>query len=127
MTAVTSTAETEKSWGRGWPIRDVAHFAKKKKSNLCLKTYQEQQKYNQTDDNCYLMKIIGCNKNFFVSSNYRITDKCREHRSISHVLKMFSFFSLFYEIVTSNQVVGEVFELQWQINDTAEFKLVQQE
>ena len=46
MAAVTSTAETEKIWGRGCAIRDVAHFAKKRKSNLCLKTYQEQQKYN---------------------------------------------------------------------------------
>ena len=106
MAAVTSTAETEKSWGRGCAIRDVAHFAKKRKSNLCPKTYQEQQKYHQTDDNCYLMKTIGCNKNFFVSSNYRVTGECHEHRSLSHVLKMFFFFFLFYEIVSSNQVVG---------------------
>ena len=61
MAAVTSTAEAEKSWGRGCAIRDVAFFAKKRKPNFCLKKYQEQQKYKQTDDNCYLMKTIGCN------------------------------------------------------------------
>ena len=106
MAAATSTAETEKSQGRGCAIRDVAHFVKNRKPNPCLKLYQEQQKYNQTDENCYLMKTIGYNKNFFVSSNNRVTDNCHEHRFLSHVLKMFSFFFLFYEIVTSNQVVG---------------------
>ena len=66
---VNGAYETEKSWGRGCAIRDVAHFATKRKPNLCLKTYQNQQKYNQTDDNCYLMKTICCKKTFFVSTN----------------------------------------------------------
>ena len=71
---VNGAYETEKSWGRGCATRDVAHFAKKRKPNLCLKTYQNQQNYNQTDDNCYLMKTICC-KNFFrINKPYRVTD-----------------------------------------------------